>query len=119
MASLAVASSTNTQCQPWRFEPVGAWMAISRQASTTSRSTDRSKSSRLRTERVVVRTSSAERFSFIAASVPGDNASMSDRVTVNLGDDGVADVRLNRPEKRNALDGAMFAALAAAGEGLK
>jgi enoyl-CoA hydratase/carnithine racemase len=44
---------------------------------------------------------------------------MSDRVTVSVGDDGVADVRLNRPEKRNALDGAMFAALAAAGEQLK
>jgi enoyl-CoA hydratase/carnithine racemase len=44
---------------------------------------------------------------------------MSDRVTVSIGDDGVADVRLNRPEKRNALDGAMFAALAAVGEQLK
>jgi enoyl-CoA hydratase/carnithine racemase len=51
--------------------------------------------------------------------VAGDNAIMSDRVTVSVGDDGVADVRLNRPEKRNALDGAMFAALAAAGEQLK
>jgi enoyl-CoA hydratase/carnithine racemase len=44
---------------------------------------------------------------------------MSVRVTVSVGDDGVADVRLNRREKRNALDGAMFSALAAAGEGLK
>src|SRR5262245_1157752 len=43
---------------------------------------------------------------------------MSDRVTVSV-DNGVADVRLNRPEKRNALDGAMFLALAEAGEGLK
>ncbi|NMH95750.1 crotonase/enoyl-CoA hydratase family protein [Pseudonocardia acidicola] len=33
--------------------------------------------------------------------------------------DGVADVRLSRPEKRNALDPAMFAALVAAGEQLK
>lgn len=32
---------------------------------------------------------------------------------------GVADVRMNRPDKRNALDGAMFSALAAAGERLK
>jgi 1,4-dihydroxy-2-naphthoyl-CoA synthase len=31
----------------------------------------------------------------------------------------VADVRLNRPEKRNALDPAMFEALVAAGERLK
>ncbi|MCK9893517.1 crotonase/enoyl-CoA hydratase family protein [Frankia sp. AgB32] len=33
--------------------------------------------------------------------------------------DGVADVRLNRPEKINALDQAMFAALAEAGEDLR
>ena len=43
---------------------------------------------------------------------------MSDRVTVSV-DAGVADVRLNRPEKRNALDGAMFIALAEAGERMK
>ncbi|MBN2624969.1 MAG: crotonase/enoyl-CoA hydratase family protein [Acidimicrobiales bacterium] len=35
---------------------------------------------------------------------------MSDRVTVHI-DDGVADVRLNRPDKLNALDGDMFVAL--------
>lgn len=35
---------------------------------------------------------------------------MSDRITVSI-NDGVADVRLNRPEKMNALDGAMFRAL--------
>lgn len=35
---------------------------------------------------------------------------MSDRVTLDLRD-GVADVRLNRPEKMNALDPAMFSAL--------
>src|SRR5262249_54395830 len=34
-------------------------------------------------------------------------------------DAGVADVRLNRPDKRNALDGAMFVALAEMGERLK
>ena len=43
---------------------------------------------------------------------------MSDRVLVNV-TDGVADVRLNRPEKLNALDSAMFKALADAGESLK
>jgi enoyl-CoA hydratase/carnithine racemase len=32
---------------------------------------------------------------------------------------GVADVRMNRPDKRNALDGAMFEALAGIGEELK
>ena len=35
---------------------------------------------------------------------------MSDRVTVHI-TDGVADVRLNRPDKLNALDGDMFVAL--------
>jgi enoyl-CoA hydratase/carnithine racemase len=43
---------------------------------------------------------------------------MSDRVTLTISD-GIADVRLNRPEKRNALDGAMFQALADTGERLK
>jgi enoyl-CoA hydratase/carnithine racemase len=43
---------------------------------------------------------------------------MSDRVLVTIAD-GVADVRLNRPEKRNALDGDMFLAIAEAGERLK
>jgi enoyl-CoA hydratase/carnithine racemase len=40
------------------------------------------------------------------------------RVSVTI-TDGVADVRLTRPEKRNALDAAMFAGLVAAGERLK
>jgi enoyl-CoA hydratase/carnithine racemase len=43
---------------------------------------------------------------------------MSDRVTLTISD-GVADVRMNRPEKRNALDGAMFQGLADVGERLK
>jgi enoyl-CoA hydratase/carnithine racemase len=43
---------------------------------------------------------------------------MSDRVSVTI-DRGVADVRLNRPDKINALDPAMFTALVEAGEALK
>ena len=43
---------------------------------------------------------------------------MSDRVTVSI-DAGVADVRMNRPDKINALDQAMFVALVEAGERLK
>jgi enoyl-CoA hydratase/carnithine racemase len=43
---------------------------------------------------------------------------MSDRVTCTVVD-GVADVRLNRPEKLNALDAGMFAALVEVGEALK
>ena len=44
---------------------------------------------------------------------------MDDRVTLSVDDRGIADVRLNRPDKRNALDGAMFPALRDAGERLK
>lgn len=43
---------------------------------------------------------------------------MSDRVSLTISD-GIADVRMNRPDKRNALDGAMFQGLAEMGERLK
>jgi len=43
---------------------------------------------------------------------------MSDRVTIEI-DGGVADVKLNRPDKLNAVDTAMFHALVEAGESLK
>jgi enoyl-CoA hydratase/carnithine racemase len=43
---------------------------------------------------------------------------MSDRVTLSI-DAGIADVRLNRPDKRNALDPAMFAGIVEMGERLK
>ncbi len=43
---------------------------------------------------------------------------MADRVTVSV-EGGVADVRLNRPDKINALDPAMFAGIVEAGEALK
>jgi enoyl-CoA hydratase/carnithine racemase len=43
---------------------------------------------------------------------------MSDRVTIDISG-GVADVRLNRPDKLNAVDNAMFRALVEAGESLK
>jgi len=43
---------------------------------------------------------------------------MSDRVTISISG-GVADVRLNRAEKRNALDNAMFMAIAEAGAQLQ
>src|SRR5258708_3501239 len=55
------ASSTNTHCQPCALEPVGACSASSRHSISTSRGTGLSKSRRLRTERVVVRTSSTDR----------------------------------------------------------
>ncbi|MCP4005731.1 MAG: crotonase/enoyl-CoA hydratase family protein [bacterium] len=42
---------------------------------------------------------------------------MSDRVSIQISD-GVADVRLNRPEKMNAIDAAMFSELIAAGRSL-
>lgn len=43
---------------------------------------------------------------------------MSDRVHITISH-GIADVRMTRADKRNALDGAMFTALAEAGERLK
>jgi enoyl-CoA hydratase/carnithine racemase len=43
---------------------------------------------------------------------------MSDRVIVSISD-GIAEVRFNRPDKRNALDREQFAAIAEAGESLK
>lgn len=43
---------------------------------------------------------------------------MSDRVHISISH-GIADVRMTRADKRNALDGAMFTALAEAGERLK
>jgi enoyl-CoA hydratase/carnithine racemase len=46
------------------------------------------------------------------------NKEMSDRVAVTI-EAGIADVKMNRPDKRNALDPAMFTALAEVGERLK
>lgn len=43
---------------------------------------------------------------------------MTERVSITI-EDGIADVKLNRPDKRNALDPHMFTALAEAGERLK
>lgn len=42
---------------------------------------------------------------------------MTERVTIDI-TEGIADVRMNRPDKMNALDGAMFNALVAAGDRL-
>jgi len=44
---------------------------------------------------------------------------MTDIVTININAQGIADVRLNRADKYNALNSAMFRALAEAGEALK
>jgi enoyl-CoA hydratase/carnithine racemase len=44
---------------------------------------------------------------------------MNDRVTITLTEDGVADVQMVRADKMNALDGAMFQAIAAAIDDLK
>src|SRR5687768_14261302 len=50
--------------------------------------------------------------------LPDSRSMTNERVTVTI-DGGVAQVRLNRPDKRNALDLAMFRAIAEAGESLK
>ena len=57
-ACFSSGSVTTTKCHDWRFEAVGACSAISRHSSSSAGSTGRSKSRRLRTERVVVRSSS-------------------------------------------------------------
>ncbi len=44
---------------------------------------------------------------------------MNDRVLLTIGDDGVAHVRMNRADKMNALDAAMFDALRNTGEQLR
>ena len=44
------------------------------------------------------------------------NLNANERVTIDLGEDGVAQVRLNRPEKMNALDPEMFARIIEAGQ---
>src|SRR6185437_16509748 len=62
IAFFFAASSTNTHCQPCELEPVGACSARSRHSISTSRGTGLSKSRRLRTERVVLKTSSTVRF---------------------------------------------------------
>src|SRR5215470_3032476 len=67
MARFRSASSTRTNCHSWRLDPVGAWTATCRHSSSSSRGTGREKSSRLRTARVVVSTSSAESTSVVMA----------------------------------------------------
>jgi enoyl-CoA hydratase/carnithine racemase len=52
------------------------------------------------------------------AATSGTPININDRVSISL-DGGVADVRMIRADKRNALDGPMFASLAEAGERLK
>jgi enoyl-CoA hydratase/carnithine racemase len=47
-----------------------------------------------------------------------EGVTMSDRVSVEIDEQGIADVRLNRPDKMNACDTEMFAALSAAGNAL-
>jgi enoyl-CoA hydratase/carnithine racemase len=47
-----------------------------------------------------------------------EHGAMSDRVSIVI-EGGVADVRLNRPDKLNAVDAAMFSGLVEAGESLK
>src|SRR3990172_7868876 len=68
MRSTVARSSTAIQRQVFRFEPFGAWSAISRHFSTSSRGTGREVSRRRRTARVVVSTSSGVRSSTLHSS---------------------------------------------------
>jgi enoyl-CoA hydratase/carnithine racemase len=51
--------------------------------------------------------------------VGGEDVAMTERVSISIDDRGIADVRLNRPDKRNALDAAMFTGLRDAGARLQ
>ena len=51
-----------------------------------------------------------QRIHFCLEGIPNQGDLMSDRVQLTI-ENGIADVRLNRPEKMNALDHAMFAGL--------
>jgi len=53
------------------------------------------------------------------SAVATTTATAHDRVVITLGEDGVADVRLNRPDKMNALDPEMFADIIEAGRMLQ
>src|SRR5207302_1548065 len=97
------ASSTKTHCQPCELEPVGACSAKSRHSISTSRATGLSKSRRLRTERVVVRTSSTDRLRVMCGDYRYGMSveltqEVSDRLTSDHADEGVDDVGgLSRP----------------------
>src|ERR1700757_1714082 len=73
------ASSTNTHCHPCELEPVGACSANSRHSVSTSRDTGLSKSRRLGTGGVVLRTSSTDRFSVICSRLSPVSASAAGR----------------------------------------
>ena len=64
-----------------------------------------------------------EQSSLIATNEKWESARMASqveeqRVAIDISEDGVAHVRLNRPDKMNVLDPAMFEAIIAAGESL-
>src|SRR5689334_22488632 len=69
-ARRCASSVTTRKCQRCRFRPVGAWVARSTHSSISLRGTGREKSRRLRTARVVGRTSSADRFRAILKILP-------------------------------------------------
>lgn len=54
-----------------------------------------------------------------ATETASTSETFRDRVTVQIDADGVAQVRLSRPDKMNAIDAAMFAGIVAAGERLQ
>src|SRR5215469_16937992 len=88
------ASSTNTHCQPCELDPVGACSASSRHSISTSRDTGLSKSRRLRTERVVVRTSSTDKLRVMFGDYirPHDDPDADDA-------DGLAEVTRARADR--------------------
>src|ERR1700721_715019 len=81
LAFFLSASSMNSHCQPCELEPVGACSARSRHSFSTSRLTGLSKSRRLRTERVVVRTSSKDRLRVMGGDYRSTHVGLADAIT--------------------------------------
>src|SRR3954466_5423626 len=92
------ASVTTIQCQPCWLLPVGACSATSMDSLTSSSGTGRSKSRRLRTERVVVSSSSG----------PSGNVSVMtpnlDRSAEQRGGQSGGSVRVGLREEQRGLD---------------
>src|ERR1700754_3635606 len=66
-SAMIFGSSITTHCQLLRFRPLGAWKAISTHSVIRLRGTGLVRSRRLRTDRVVVRTSSGLSISAIVS----------------------------------------------------
>ena len=100
MPARSSGSVTTSQCQPCRLPPVGACSATSRHSFTSSSGTGRVRSRRLRTERVVVSSSSGESGSVVTGHT------FPQRSTTNTADSPAPGGRTSRPARYWANAGA-------------